>query len=65
MVGQIGLGIFVIGTICLFLGGALLMAGKDEEAGIETRWGAFVGPSWFIFMSLGIVLMIFGWMMPI
>lgn len=62
---QIGLGVFAIGIISLFIGITLLAADiREEEAGIETRWGTFIGPPWFIFMIFGIVLMVIGWLIP-
>ena len=63
---QIGLGIFLIGVISLFIGIVLLIVGiKEGEAGIKTRWGTFIGPPWFIFMIFGIVLMVFGYLIPL
>ena len=63
--GQIGLGVFLIGVISLIIGIMLLIAGIEEgEAGIETKWGTFIGPPWFIFMIVGIFLMVIGWTIP-
>lgn len=59
-----GVGVFIIGLISLFIGIILLILEREEEGAIETKWGVFAGPVWFIFMIFGIVMMIVGWLMP-
>jgi hypothetical protein len=65
MTGGIGVGVFLFGVLSLFIGIALLTAKTKGEGAIETKWGSFGGPVWFIFMIFGIVIMIVGYMIPI
>lgn len=65
MTGGIGVGVFLFGVLSLFIGIALLAAEIKGEGAIETKWGSFGGPVWFIFMIFGIVIMIVGYMIPI
>jgi len=50
--GRTGAGIFLVGTLALLIGFSLLALERREEGGIDTRWGAFVGPVWFILINL-------------
>jgi hypothetical protein len=60
----VGLGVFALGGLSLLIGFILLVVEAKSQGSIETQWGNFKGPVWFIFMIFGIVMMIVGWMMP-
>lgn len=60
----IGGGVFVIGVVSLFIGFILLAKEVKGTGEIDTKWGTFSGPVWFIFIALGIILMVAGWLIP-
>jgi hypothetical protein len=63
--GPIGWAVFGIGTLSLFIGILLLVLDIKGRGSIDTQWGKFSGPLWFIFIAFGIVIQIVGVMSPI
>ena len=55
------MGIIVgVGAISLLIGLILLALEIKEKGSIETEFGKFTGPVWFILIALGIILMAIG-----
>lgn len=52
--------IAVVGGLSLLIGLLLLALEIKEKGSIETEFGKFTGPVWFILIALGIILMAIG-----
>ena len=63
--GPIGSGVFMIGLLTFLVGLLLFLLDVRSRGEIDTEWGRFSGPVWFILVALGIILMAAGVMLPI
>ena len=63
--GPIGTGVFLIGTLSLVVGVFLLLLGVRSSGSMDTKWGKFSGPVWFILIAFGLVLQVIGAMSPV
>ena len=63
--GIIGSGVFLIGLLAFSIGLLFFLLGVKSRGEVDTEWGRFSGPVWFILVALGIILMAAGWMLPI
>ncbi len=63
--GPIGSTVAGIGVLALIIGIILLLLGITSRGSMDTEYGRFSGPIWFILMAFGIVLMVIGAMSPI
>lgn len=63
--GPIGTTVFLIGTLSLLIGVFLLLLGIKSHGSMDTQWGKFSGPVWFIFLAFGLVLQVIGAMSPV
>jgi len=63
--GPIGSGVFLIGLLSCSFGFLLFFLEVRSRGAIDTRWGKFSGPIFFILIAFGLVLMVTGWMLPI
>ena len=61
----IGTGVFLIGTLSLVVGVFLLLLGVRSSGSMDTQWGKFSGPVWFILIAFGLVLQVIGAMSPV
>ena len=62
--GPIGGWLFAVGVISLIIGVFLLLGGVRSRGYMRARYGTYSGPTWFIFMIFGIVLMAIGASLP-
>jgi hypothetical protein len=65
LMGPIGTGVFLIGTLSLVVGVFLLLLGVRSSGSMDTQWGKFSGPVWFILIAFGFVLQVIGAMSPV
>jgi hypothetical protein len=65
LMGPIGTGVFLIGTSSLVVGVFLLLLGVRSSGSMDTQWGKFSGPVWFILIAFGLVLQVIGAMSPV
>ena len=65
LMGPIGTGVFLIGTLSLVVGVFLLLLGVRSSGSMDTQWGKFSGPVWFILIAFGLVLQVIGAMSPV
>lgn len=63
--GPTGTMIFLVGTLSLVIGVFLLLLDIKSRGSMDTQWGKFSGPIWFIFIAFGLVLQVVGAMSPI
>jgi hypothetical protein len=65
LMGPIGTMVFLTGTLSLVIGVFLLLLGVRSRGSMDTQWGKFSGPIWFIFLAFGLVLQVIGAMSPV
>jgi len=63
--GPTGTMVFLVGTLSLVVGVFLLLLGIKSRGSMDTQWGKFSGPIWFIFIAFGLVLQVVGAMSPV
>jgi uncharacterized membrane protein YhhN len=63
--GRVGAIVFLIGLFSFLIGGYLYYEGNRSRGSMETQWGKFSGPVWFILIAFGIVLMVVGATLPV
>ena len=63
--GPIGTMVFLIGTLSLVVGVFLILLGIKSRGSMDTQWGKFSGPIWFIFIAFGLALQVVGVMSPV
>ena len=61
----IGTAVFLIGLLSLLIGFVLLSLDITSRGSMNTQWGKFSGPTWFVFIGFGLVLMVTGAFSPI
>jgi len=64
-VGSIGSIFVLVGIISFLLGLFLLFAGVRARGSMDTEYGRFSGPVWFILIAFGLVLILVGANLPI
>jgi hypothetical protein len=62
--GPVGQLLFLIGAISTILGVFLLYLGIRSRGSMNTQWGNFEGPVWFILIAFGLVLEAVGVLSP-
>lgn len=63
--GPTGTIVFLVGTLSLVVGVFLLLLGIKSRGSMDTQWGKFSGPIWFIFIAFGLALQVVGVMSPV
>ncbi len=63
--GSIGSVFVAVGVIAFIIGLFLFFAGVKSHGSMDTQYGRFSGPVWFIFLAFGLVLILLGVVSPI
>ena len=65
LMGPIGPIVFLIGTLSAVVGVVILLLDVSSRVSMDTQWGKFSGPIWFILIAFGLVLQVIGAMSPV
>jgi uncharacterized membrane protein YozB (DUF420 family) len=64
VVSHIGLAVFFVGVLAIFLGLCFWYYNEKSSGSMDTEWGRFSGPVWFVLVVFGLVLMVVGVLIP-